>query len=50
MIGSGIVEIDRALDEPQAERAAVEVQVARRIAGDRRDVMQAVHAGVSRFL
>src|SRR6202030_3900585 len=37
--GAGIIEIDRALDEAQPQRAAVEGDMPLRLAGDRRDVM-----------
>jgi hypothetical protein len=46
MIGLGVVEIDHALDEPQAEGAGVEIEVARRLAGDGRDMVQAGHGGL----
>ena len=43
MVGAGIVEIDRALHEAQAERAGVEVEVALRVGGDGRDVVDAAY-------
>ena len=42
MIGAGIVEIDRALDEAHAERPGVEIQIARGGPGDRGDMVNAV--------
>ena len=39
MVGRGIIEIDRALDEPQPKQADIEIKVPLRIAGDGRDVM-----------
>ena len=42
VVGAGIVEVDGLLDEPQAERPGVEVDVAAGVAGDRRDVVDAV--------
>jgi hypothetical protein len=41
MVAPGIVKFDRALYQPQAEYADIEVQVALRIVGDRGHVMQA---------
>lgn len=41
MVCRRIVEIDRALYQSHAEYAGIEVEVALRIAGDRRDVMDA---------
>ena len=43
MVGAGIVEIDRLLDEAQAEVAGVEAEIADRIAGNRGDVVQSGH-------
>ena len=41
MVRSGVVEIDRALDETKAEDASVEIQIPLGIAGDSGDVMNA---------
>src|SRR4028119_389780 len=41
VVGAGVVEVDRALHQPQAERAGVEIQVALRVGGDGRDVVDA---------
>src|SRR5262249_28534767 len=46
VIGAGVVKLARALAEPQAERAGVEVEVSHRLAGNGRDVVQACHGGV----
>jgi hypothetical protein len=43
MIGLRIVEVDGALDQPEAQDAGVEIEVALRIAGDRGDVVDAQH-------
>jgi hypothetical protein len=43
VIGPGVVEVDRALDQPQAQRACIEIQVSQRVAGNGRDVVQAGH-------
>src|SRR5687767_10921459 len=40
VIGAGIVEVDGQLHEPKAEDLRVEVEIALRVAGDRRDVMK----------
>ena len=40
MVSARIVEVDRALDQPQPEQVGVEVQVTLRIAGDGGDVME----------
>ena len=42
VVGLGCVEVDRLLDQPQAEHAGIEVDVALRITGDHRDVVKAV--------
>ena len=42
MIRAGIVKIDRTLDETQAEKAGIEVQVLLRIGRDSSDVMEPV--------
>ena len=41
VVGPGIVEVHRPLDQPQPQRPGVEVDVALRIGGDGRDVMDA---------
>ena len=41
MVSRRIVEVDGALDEPHAEHAGVEIEILLRIAGDRRDMMNA---------
>ncbi len=46
VVDVGLVEVHGLLDEPQAERARVEVDVARSVAGDRRDVVQAFECHV----
>jgi hypothetical protein len=51
VVGAGIVEVDGFLDEPETERAGVEVEVAARGSSDRRHVMNAMgHDRVLRFL
>src|SRR5688572_13949936 len=40
VIGAGIVEVDGQLHEPEAEDLRVEIEIALRVAGDRRDVMK----------
>ena len=40
VVGPGVVEVDRALDETQAQGARVEVDVSLRVRRDGRDVMQ----------
>jgi hypothetical protein len=45
MIGAGVVEVDRSLDQPQTEGAGVEVEVAAGIAGDGGDVVEAEDPG-----
>src|SRR5688572_23644020 len=40
VIGAGIVEVDGQLHESEAEDLRVEVEIALRVAGDRRDVMK----------
>jgi hypothetical protein len=42
VIGSRIIEVYGALDEPQAEYAGVEIEISLRVAGDAGDVMNAV--------
>ncbi len=42
VVGAGIVEVHRALDEAQPEHPGIEVEVPLRIAGDRGDVVNAV--------
>src|SRR3954470_10481386 len=44
MVGLRIVEVHRALHEPESEHATVEVQVALRVARDGGDVMDAEYA------
>src|SRR5262249_40063424 len=44
VVGVGVVEIDGALHQPQSEQPGVEVDVALRVAGDRRDVMNSEYA------
>src|SRR4029077_19155309 len=46
MIGAGIVEVHRLLDEAQPDDARVEIQIARGLTGNRRDVMNARHGSV----
>src|ERR1700730_7157173 len=46
MIGAGIVEVHRLLDEAQPDDARVEIQTARGLAGNGRDVMNARHGSV----
>jgi hypothetical protein len=41
VVRRGIVEIDRSLDEPQAEDAGIEVEIALGVARDSRDMMDA---------
>ncbi len=41
MIRARVIEVDRSLDEPQPQHAAIEVQVVLRIRRDRSDVMEA---------
>jgi hypothetical protein len=41
MVGAGIVKIDRLLDEPQAQRSGVKVEVSQRITGNCGDMMDA---------
>ena len=43
VIGAGIVEVDRLLDQPEAKNARVEIEIAGRIACNRGDVMNARH-------
>jgi hypothetical protein len=38
----GVVGVDPLPDQPQPQQAAVEVEICRDVAGDRRDVMQAI--------
>ena len=47
VVAAGIVEVDRALHEPQPKHPGVEIEIALRLAGDRGDVMEAgdVHGG-----
>src|SRR5262249_50548173 len=45
VIGAGIVEVDGLLHQAQAERAGVEVDIARGVARYGRDVMNAGHGG-----
>src|ERR1700736_3479873 len=45
MIGAGIVEVQRLLNEAQTDDLGVETQVARGLAGDCRDVMDSRHGG-----
>ena len=42
VVDGRVVLVDRLLDEPQPERAGVELDVARRVAGDARDVVDAL--------
>ena len=42
VIGAGVVLVDASLDEPHPQDSRVERQVLLRMAGDRRDVMNAV--------
>ena len=42
VVDAGVVLVDRLLDQPQAEHAGVEVDVAARVAGDQGDVVDAV--------
>ena len=42
VVDVGLVEVHGLLDQPQPEHARVEVDVARRVGGDRRDVVQAL--------
>ena len=42
VVGAGVVEVDGLLDEPEPERAGVELDVPARRARDRRDVVDAV--------
>ena len=39
VVDVGLIEVDRLLDQAQAEHARVEVDVARGVRGDRRDVV-----------
>jgi hypothetical protein len=41
MIGAGIVEIDRLLDETQSQRTGIKVVISQGVAGDGGDVMDA---------
>src|SRR5438105_3726442 len=43
MVSARIIEVDRALDEPQPKQPDIEVKVALRIARDGRDMMKAAH-------
>ena len=47
VIGAGVVLVDAALHQAQAEDAHVEVQILLRVTGDGGDVMDAVHDGLS---
>src|SRR5262245_61261519 len=47
MVGSRIVEIDRPLDQTQAEHAAVEIEIAAGLAGDGGYMMNAVRVHLS---
>ena len=49
VVDVGLVEVDGLLDQPQAEHARVEVDVARRVRGDRGDVVQAFECHDARF-
>src|SRR5262249_10557020 len=44
MVGRRVVEVDGLLDQPQAKRPGVELDVLGRVAGDHRAVMQGVEA------
>src|SRR5687767_10123789 len=44
VIGGGVVEVDRALDQTQAEHAGIEIEITLRVAGDPGDVMNAGRA------
>src|SRR5262249_42591760 len=43
VIGAGVVEVDRALDEAQPQAASIEIKIAQGVPGDRCDVVQARH-------
>jgi hypothetical protein len=43
MVGAGIVEVHRLLDEAQPDDASIKIQIARSVAGNRRDVMDTRH-------
>jgi hypothetical protein len=43
VIGAWIVEVHSLLDEPQAQNVGVEIEITRRVAGDRRNVMDSAH-------
>src|SRR5262249_450509 len=45
MVGAGVVEIHRLLDEAQPEHAGVEIEVAVRFPGNGRHVVNSRHAG-----
>jgi len=47
MVAVGIIEIDRLLDDPEPQRAGVEVYVPARGAGDRSDVVNAAAGHVA---
>jgi len=42
VVGAGIVEVDRLLDQPEAQLADVEVSVPDRVGPDQRDVVEAL--------
>jgi hypothetical protein len=46
MISAGIVEVHRLLDEAQPDDAGIEIKIARGLAGNRRDVMDARHGSI----
>ena len=46
MVGAGIVEVYRLLDETQPNDTRIEIKIARGLAGNRRDVMNARHGSV----
>jgi hypothetical protein len=45
VIGTRIIEVDGAFDQPEAKHPRVEIEVALRIARDRGDMMNAADAG-----
>src|SRR5687768_14602828 len=47
VIGAGIVEVDGQLHEPEPEDLRIEVEIALRVAGNRRDVMQSEDHGLA---
>src|SRR5213078_4658452 len=43
VVGAGIVEIDRLLDEPQAQRAGVKIEISQSVTGNGGNVVDAWH-------